>query len=346
MSADKKKISVIIPCFNSKKELIERTIKSVYAQNYSNIELIIVDDGSDEEHKCFLKELNREYDFIILFEEHHGVSHARNAGTKLATGDYITYIDSDDFITNVFFNEAVSIINNTNVDYLIGGIIYTKDFDYNFKPKFNNDDVKFDVIIDNKQEFKQHILKSKFFKFKHIYFTGGPVARFIKQNLAKKTMFNEKIHRHEDAIWNLELIDNCISFAIVYSHWYTAYEYSSSSTRKFDKNMYIYQIDAFNEMVKHIDFNDDNQYYSYVLKVYSHLCSVYETYYKYLNKTEKKILIKNIYSDLPFKYIGDNRFFKLSDLKNKINCIFYKLRLFIFERKIMDVLHIFYKFKG
>jgi len=87
-------VSVIIPVYN-RKSCVKDAIESVFAQTHKNIEIIVVDDGSDVDYFEYLKPyLDRI--FLISLSENRGVSAARNEGIKAAKGDYIAFLDSDD----------------------------------------------------------------------------------------------------------------------------------------------------------------------------------------------------------------------------------------------------------
>ncbi|MDY0131475.1 MAG: glycosyltransferase family 2 protein [Desulforegulaceae bacterium] len=90
-------ISVIIPVYN-RAWCIHQAIDSVLDQTYKNIELIIVDDGSDDETGDILKNYEKNHGIVkVLFQENKGVSAARNFGIKNSRGDFIAFLDSDDF---------------------------------------------------------------------------------------------------------------------------------------------------------------------------------------------------------------------------------------------------------
>ena len=116
-----KKVSVIIPCYNQGKYLKE-TVDSVLNSTYKDIELIIVNDGSDDDiTKSVLKELEKQAINIINIEN-SGVCNARNIGIKAASGDYILPLDADDKIAPEYIEKAVDILNkDKNI-----GIVYCK----------------------------------------------------------------------------------------------------------------------------------------------------------------------------------------------------------------------------
>lgn len=102
-------VSVIIPCFNSQLTIIE-TLDSVYNQTYKNVEIIIVDDGSTDGTVAVLQDyLKNGLEAKILKQENRGQSNARNNGLKVANGEFVFFIDSDDLIVNTFIEQCISI---------------------------------------------------------------------------------------------------------------------------------------------------------------------------------------------------------------------------------------------
>jgi len=88
-------VSVIIPTHN-RSELIERAIRSVLGQTFSNLECIVVDDCSNDDTVSIVESIDDERLRLIELEENRGASAARNAGIKVASGDYIAFLDDDD----------------------------------------------------------------------------------------------------------------------------------------------------------------------------------------------------------------------------------------------------------
>ncbi len=92
------KLSVIIPVYRVE-ETLERCLQSVVSQDYAEMEIILVDDGSPDNCPKLCDEwAKRDSRIIVIHKENGGLSDARNAGIDIATGDYITFIDSDDYI--------------------------------------------------------------------------------------------------------------------------------------------------------------------------------------------------------------------------------------------------------
>lgn len=110
------KISVIIPAYNSA-EWLETCLNSVFNQTYSNIEILAIDDCSKDETFQILKKYEKKHSNfkVVKHQETKGVGAARNTGVNLSTGDYITFLDSDDEWTNDFCQTLMEIIEDADI---------------------------------------------------------------------------------------------------------------------------------------------------------------------------------------------------------------------------------------
>ena len=115
-----KKISVIIPCYNDE-SYIDRSIESVYIQDYNNIELIVVDDGSKDNSKEHILNWCDRFStkggsLKYVYQENAGSASAINTGLKLVTGEYLTLLDSDDrFLQGSLSKRAEALDNNPEI---------------------------------------------------------------------------------------------------------------------------------------------------------------------------------------------------------------------------------------
>lgn len=110
------KYSVIIPVYNSE-NTIKRCIESITAQKRADVEIIIVNDGSTDMSEAFCKSLQNEYNNIVyVHKENGGVSSARNSGLSVATGKYVMFVDSDDYVDSQCF-ETLDIYTKSDADY-------------------------------------------------------------------------------------------------------------------------------------------------------------------------------------------------------------------------------------
>ena len=113
------KISIIIPVYNVEKYL-DKCLSSVISQTYKNIEIIVVNDGSPDNSDLICQEYaQKDSRIIYIKQENKGVSAARNVALDVATGDFITFVDSDDFVDNQFIEKYYSAIENTGTDIAI-----------------------------------------------------------------------------------------------------------------------------------------------------------------------------------------------------------------------------------
>lgn len=117
------KISVIIPVYNGEK-YIKRCLKSIALQNNKNYEVIIINDGSiDNSVKIindFIHNHNKQDKYVLIDKKNEGVAKTRNYGISLAKGEYITFIDQDDYINPDYFENYINMLDNCN-DIIIGG---------------------------------------------------------------------------------------------------------------------------------------------------------------------------------------------------------------------------------
>lgn len=117
------KVSIIIPVYNVEKYL-KKCIESIIKQTYENIEIILVNDGSND---CS-GEICNEFTLIdsrikVLHKKNGGVSSARNAGLEIATGDYIGFIDSDDWIEEDMYEILIGLIKKYNSEIAVCGFV-------------------------------------------------------------------------------------------------------------------------------------------------------------------------------------------------------------------------------
>ena len=112
-------ISLIIPCYNAQQTL-RKCLDSVIQQSYTNLEIIIVDDGStDDSSKIYEEFQNKDERIKIYKQENSGVSKARNKGVELTTGEYICFVDSDDWVEKNYCFELYDLLVKENADISI-----------------------------------------------------------------------------------------------------------------------------------------------------------------------------------------------------------------------------------
>ena len=106
-------ISVIIPVYNAAKYL-SRCLNSIFEQDYADTEIICINDGSTDESLKVLEEYGDK--IKIINQENKGAAAARNTGIKIASKDYITFIDADDYIDNGLFRHFADSVGENDID--------------------------------------------------------------------------------------------------------------------------------------------------------------------------------------------------------------------------------------
>ena len=120
-------ISIIVPVYNVK-EYIKRCVDSIINQTYKNIEIILVDDGSNDGSEGICDAYEKNYNYIkVIHKENGGLSDARNAGIDIARGKYIAFVDSDDYINRKMIEILYKNIKNVDADISVCRPYYFED---------------------------------------------------------------------------------------------------------------------------------------------------------------------------------------------------------------------------
>ncbi|WIH96292.1 glycosyltransferase [Empedobacter falsenii] len=120
-----KKISIIIPVYNGENNILN-CYESINNQTIESLEIIFINDGSTDKSLDIIKEIKLKDDRVIIIDQkNQGVSSARNNGIKVATSEYIGFIDVDDIIYPEYYSKLLSNINNNEI--IISNILLEKD---------------------------------------------------------------------------------------------------------------------------------------------------------------------------------------------------------------------------
>lgn len=115
-------ISVIVPVYKVEKYL-DKCVQSILAQTYRDFELILVDDGSPDRCPQMCDEYEKKDTRVrVLHKRNGGLSDARNAGTSIANGEWVTYIDSDDYVAEEYLETLDTLIKEHNAEIAVTGI--------------------------------------------------------------------------------------------------------------------------------------------------------------------------------------------------------------------------------
>ena len=168
-------VTVVVPIYNTEKYL-RRCLDSIINQSYSNLEIILIDDGSiDNSSKiCYEYSIN-DHRIKIIRQKNAGVSVARNVGIRNATGQYITFVDSDDYIANDMVEILLHTIRKYNADISMCGMIRTSDKRNNMIDEDNS------TVIYTQEEFVKVMLR----------ITGNRIVHYPWGKLYKKEVDRE-----------------------------------------------------------------------------------------------------------------------------------------------------------
>lgn len=127
MSDNEIKVSIIIPVYNVEAYL-RKCLDSVVGQTYENLEIIIVDDGATDNSYSICREYaDRDSRIVLIHQENGGLSAARNKGLSVATGDYVLFLDSDDWVDIHMVEKLVFLASEHDADAVASGIYRTAD---------------------------------------------------------------------------------------------------------------------------------------------------------------------------------------------------------------------------
>jgi len=144
-------LSVIIPIYNVEHFLCQ-CINSVVDQSFTDLEIILVDDGSTDTSPQICDEwASKDSRIKVIHKQNEGLGYARNSGLELATGEYVTFLDSDDYIDNTCYEDMLSVVRKENADCIKYGHVL------NFKGKdldrINRNGVF--RVVDNKKDLQE-----------------------------------------------------------------------------------------------------------------------------------------------------------------------------------------------
>ena len=121
------KVSIIVPVYNVEK-YIEKCLKSLVNQTLKDIEIIIVNDGTKDNSQRIVDKYTKKYDFVKSYiKENGGLSSARNYGLKYANGEYIAFVDSDDYVDKDMYEIMYNKAKSNDFDVVVCNLKYIYD---------------------------------------------------------------------------------------------------------------------------------------------------------------------------------------------------------------------------
>lgn len=232
-------VSIVIPVFNAE-NYIENCVKDLMEQSHKHIEIILVDDGSTDNTGLLCDSLASSVEIVKCYHQKNmGVSSARNLGTEMATGDFIIYMDADDFLVHNAISNGLSYINRFDVEMVVAReIMLYPGEKLELTPSQENghevlESKDFDELRKTYLGFQSEKLQ-KLGKVGEL--SGRPCERLIRADIAKDILFPVEVPLGEDKLWNLRLLNKCKKVCVLGDCWYQYMIYPDSAVRCYHGN--------------------------------------------------------------------------------------------------------------
>lgn len=210
-------ISVVVTAYNVSL-YIEKCVKSILNQTYSDLELIVVDDGSTDNTKQICDELAKQDErLIVVHQKNGGNANARNTGIRVSKGEFITFVDGDDYVKSDMYENMLKEMENPDVSIVVCGIERT-----------NVDRTTLIAKVDERCKLSKEEALLDFFSWKG---SVGPSAcnKVFRRSIFDEIRFNDNVI-HEDTDVMPKLIDAATSIAVVNQAYYCYIKHSNSAS--------------------------------------------------------------------------------------------------------------------
>ena len=213
-------ISVIIPVYNAQ-DGIKRCIDSLLNQSFKNFEIILLNDGSKDNSLNILKEYELKYSFVrVIDKQNEGVAVTRNKGILLAEGEYIMFMDNDDFVDSDYLETFYQAIHEKNLDLVIGG----------YKRVNQDNQIIFSQDI-QQSEWSKYIITAPWAKVYRTEFLKTNNLEFFDYGIGEDIIFNLAAYKATDKIGLLDYKG--------YNWYYNSQSISNTSQRGFSPKIDI-----------------------------------------------------------------------------------------------------------
>lgn len=315
-------VSVIIPVYNSEK-YIKRAIESVLKQTYKNLEIILIDDASNDNSY----EICKEYEFIdnriivIKHNNNQGLGGARNTGLNIAKGEWVFFLDSDDFIEDSAIETLynIAVVNKVDISICYFNTFYNKD---NIQFYATQDDLKLSGKYNSKVLIE--------WMYRGGYTTGFCVVAWNKlynKHVFKNIRFKNIIHEDEDIIFKIYMEDYNIFITNKPLYYYSRENKDSIMQRGFSEKNLIY-LDILYDRNEILKTNNMNDLYYKNMKLYCNMTIEY--YYKIM--LANKMFDFNEYLKKYIKILNKSLTSSNLSIKDKLRFIFFYLNKTIYKK--------------
>ena len=332
-------LSVIIPVYKNTKTQLQRCLQSITDQQFQDFEVLIVDDGNEDDYAKALEQWCEAYAKTkVLHLDHGGVAKARNRALQFADGEYITYIDADDVVTRTFFSDAIKYLVEYKLDVIYG---FTKCIDENeilsfYDTCFKNENFAF---LSSKNDLYNYFMYARkgCFNETYGYINRGPAGKVLKKTLAFQHLFPDELKIAEDNVWNYLVLQDAKKIGWTSSLWYAYILNKDSATHRFSRNRKMIFSDAMTSLLSFV--NDESMSVSYMLRTFEELRGMVNNYYTHPQNHDSILFkIKDFYkfaNTFPWNAAMKWKFAKVAGKKGIIKYLLLKARLLYFVCWIM-----------
>ncbi len=299
-------ISVIVPVFRVE-EYLARCIDSIINQSYKNLEIILVDDGSDDNSGKICDEYAlADERIVVIHKENGGQSSARNLALEVARGEYVGFVDSDDVIHKNMYTNLFSLIISYGADMALCNIR-----DWDGKEDFSNI-----ALSGNSYAVDNNEMMKRFFRIESSNSYISPCRKLFKRYLVKDLRFEEG-RINEDVYFSYRTFLDSKKIAITDDQYYFYFIRGGSTThsyfcpRDYDlfkawENVMNYAKEYDKNNVRYAELNYYRCYFTLLMKYALYGASGFENISKDIKRL-KKNLRKNLKYLLPIKGISVSR---------------------------------------
>lgn len=328
-------ISFIVPCYNVDLYL-EKCINSLLNQSYKNFEIIIINDGSEDSTLQIAKQMVQNDKRIILLNQmNQGVSEARNNGIRHSKGDYIIFIDPDDYVHKEFSKALLDGLSQTRADLCVCG--HTK-------------------VYENGSELKSSCSNEVFYNEKIIeqYFIGESTLtvltcdKLFKADIIRKNniYFPKEVTSGQDQVFILNYLMYCKAVSTICNNYYYYYQRIGSKSKRYEYDIFLKTIIKL-EIIKKILYTNNilNNYQRfYEIRLYMNLFSQGFLLYQYSDKKTFKKQFKKMKQD-SISFINKSISERMIDLiiRSRLN-IKERIACFIIYYMPISVVKMLYRF--
>lgn len=247
------KVSIIIPIYNGEK-VLERCLDSIVNQNYKEWELILVNDGSKDRSLDICMRYSKNDERIhVIDKNNEGVSATRNRGIQEATGEYIQFVDCDDYVSKDYLENMVMCLETKKSDLVIGG--YTR-FKHGKTTKCTPKPMELKGVSD---------IAEHFFELYNHWFLNTPWNKLYKRDKIKSG-YPLDLSLGEDLIFNLEYLKQCEHVSVVdeAGYQYQIIENSGSLAEQFREDRFGNSMYLHNQIIDfakcYLNMTDEKQW--------------------------------------------------------------------------------------